>query len=341
VSGYGPAVAAFEHAFAAWCGVRHGVGTSNGTTALHLALAALGLGPGDEVVLPALTIVSVLGAVRQVGATPVLVDVDREMWTLEPEAVRAALTPRTRAVVAVHLYGLPCDMAALRALAAPRGIVLVEDAAEAHGATVHGRRAGSLGDLACFSFFANKIVTCGEGGMVVTSDDVLAARMRALADLDRRPAGRAYVHEGPGFNYRLCAMAAALGSSQLARVDAFLARRRRTARLYAEGLAGVEGLAFQRVPEGFSSSCWMTAIRVDDAFGEDASALGRRLAAAGIDTRPVFLPLHRQPFWGPERPSLPVSEALGERGLLLPSGNQVTDDDVQRVIEAVTGGNRA
>ncbi len=337
VSGYGPEVEGFERDFAAWCGATHGVATTSGTTALHLALAALDLGPGDEVILPTLTIVSVWNAVRLVGATPVLCDVDPGTWNLDPDAVEAAVTARTRAVVAVHLYGLPCDVEALRAVTDTRGITLVKDAAEAHGATYRGARAGSLGGLACFSFFANKLITCGEGGMVVTSDDGVAERLRDLADLDRRRGARAYEHRGLGFNYRMPALAAALGRSQLRRIDSFLARRRRTAAQYAHGLGSVPGLTFQALPHGVTSSHWMCGVRVDEAFGETAERLARRIGEEGIDTRPFFLPMHRQPFFGSGKDSFPVAEDLGDRGLLLPSGNQLTDDDVARVIAAVIG----
>lgn len=338
VSGYGPAVARFEEAFAAVAGVRFGVATTSGTTALHLALAALDLGPGDEVVIPAFTIVSVWDAVRLVGATPVLVDADRSSWNLDGDAVRRALSPRTRAIVAVHTYGLPCDMDALRALAAPRGVWLVEDAAEAHGATWRGRPCGSLGDLACFSFFSNKLITCGEGGMVVTSDASRAERLRRLRDLARRPGAGPYVHDGLGFNYRMGALAAALGLSQMRHLPRFLARRRRSARRYEAGLADIPGLALRAPVPGAEGSDWMTGVLVDAAaFGSDRDELARRLDARGIETRPCFHPLHRQPFATGEDGVLPVADDLGARGLLLPSGNDFEDADVERVIAAVRG----
>jgi perosamine synthetase len=324
-------VAAFEEAFAAWCGVEHAVATTSGTTALDLALASLGVGPGDEVVLPTFTLVSLLGAVTRLGATPVLVDVEPDTFNVDPTAVEAATGPRTRAILAMHAYGLPFDAGALGRIAADRGVPLVEDAAEAHGATWRGRRAGTLGTLACFSFYANKIVTTGEGGMVVTGDDELAARARNLRDLDRVPGEGPYVHTSPGFNFRMPALAAALGLAQLGRADRFLARRRRTAATYERLLADVPGLWFRpRQPHAISAD-WMNAVLVED--GRDD--LVRHLAALDIETRPFFHPLHRQPFYDGPAVDAPVAERIAATGLLLPSGNELTDADVERVANAV------
>lgn len=334
VSGYGASVPEFESAFSSYCGVAHGVATSSGTTALHLALAALDLRPGDEVIVPSFAIIVVYNAVVWAGGTPILVDSDARSWNLDVDRVEGALSPRTKAVVAVHTYGLPCDMAALRALCSPRGITLVEDAAEAHGATVAGVRAGALGDIACFSFFTNKAITTGEGGMVVTDAPALAERLRSLRDLGRAP-GPAYVHERIGFNYRLSAMQAALGVSQLTRIEECVTRRRRTAGIYRERLAGRHGVTMRDEPPGVHGSDWMSAILLAEEARPDR--LAGWLNERGVETRPFFHPIHRQAFvnWPG---TLPVAEMLGQRGLLLPSGNGLRDDDVHYIASLIEEG---
>jgi perosamine synthetase len=329
LSGYGPAVGDFEAEFSSYCGSCFGIATTSGTAALHLALASLGLEPGDEVIIPAFAIVVVHHAVSWTGAQPVLVDSDQGTWNLDPRAVRAAVTPRTRAVLAVHTYGLPCDIDGLRAAISGFDIALVEDAAEAHGAEWHGAKAGALGDLACFSFYTNKVITTGEGGMVVTADETRSERIRALRDLGRRE-GRRYVHDAAGFNYRLSALQAALGRSQLRRIDTYLARRRRTSAIYRERLGKSRHIDMRADPPGVRGSEWMSAVLLEDEALRDRTA--GHLAEAGIETRPFFHPLHLQPFYeGPG--GFPVAEDLGRRGLLLPSGNDLTDDDVRYVAD--------
>lgn len=334
VSGYAGSVREFESAFSAYCRVAHGVATTSGTTALHLALAALDLQPGDEVIVPSFAIVVVYNAVVWAGGTPVLVDSDQRSWNLDVSLVEEALSARTRAVVAVHTYGLPCEMMRLQSICAPQGIVLIEDAAEAHGADVGGRHAGGLGDLACFSFFTNKAITTGEGGMVVTDDRDLADRLHSLRDLGRAP-GRTYIHDRIGYNYRLSAMQAALGLSQLARLDENVARRRRTAAIYREHLSARGDVGTREDPAGVRGSEWMSAILLPGEGRRDR--LAAWLDERGVETRPFFHPIHRQPFveW---RRELPVAEALGKSGLLLPSGNGLLDDDVHYIASLVEEG---
>lgn len=337
ISGYGDEVDHFEREFSDYCGAESGVATTNGSAALHLALAASGIGAGDEVVIPSFSMIAIHHAVASLGATVVLCDSEPATWNLNPVAVRAATTARTRAIVAMHTYGLPCDMDALHEIARECGAVLVEDAAEAHGALFRGRRAGSLGDVACFSFFANKVITCGEGGMLVTSDPEIAERARRLKDLGRIP-GRHYAYAEVGYNYRLPSLQAALGRSQLANIEALLARRHRNAELYREGLAELAGLRFARRPEDRVGSDWMVGVLVEDEYGEKRDALRSRLEAEQIETRPFFTPVHAQPFF--ERATelagaFPVAEDLASRGLLLPSGGDLSDGDVSRVVEAL------
>jgi perosamine synthetase len=336
VSGFGPEVEAFEREFSAFVGAAHGIATASGTTALHLALAAVGAGPGDEVILPAFCHAAAWQAVVQTGATPVLVDSEADTWNLSADAVASAISPRTRAIIAVHIYGLPCDMDGLAAIALKSGVSLVEDAAEAHGATYRGRGAGAFGAAGCFSFYANKIITTGEGGMLTTSDAALAERARRLRDLSGTPEHR-YRYETLGYSYRMPAASAALGRSQLGRIDRLAARRIRNGDLYREGLDGTPGLSFQPRLDDRVGSDWMVGMLVRPDAALDRGGLMRHLASEGIETRPFFLPIHRQPFWKGRAQSFPTAECLGDLGLVLPSGSNLTDSDVSRVIDSILG----
>ncbi len=342
ISSVGPAVEQFERGFASWCGAAHGVGTSNGTAALHLALTALGVGPGDEVVIPDFAMVSVLFAVLYCGAKPVLADVEPDTGNLDPAEVARAVSPRTKAVVAVHTYGHPCDVDAIRAALGGRGAAVVEDAAEAHGAEWRGRRTGALGEIATFSFYANKILTTGEGGMVVTGDARLAERCRYYRNLCfplDRP--RDYLHEEIGFNYRLTNLQAALGLAQLERADQLVEARRRNARGYRERLRDIAGLTLPVERDGARNVYWMFGIQVDpESFGRSRDDVAAALAARGVETRPFFQPMHVQPPYlrldgnGPGR-GFPVSDRLAARGLYLPSSSGLTDDEIDYVCRAI------
>jgi perosamine synthetase len=346
ISSSGEYLERLETEFARLCATEHALACSNGTAALHLALAALGLGPGDEVIVPSLTYVATVNAVRYVGADPVFADVEPDSWGLDPESVAAAITPRTRAVIAVHLYGQPAEMDALRALCAPRGIRLVEDAAEAPMATYHGRPAGSLGDVATFSFYGNKVLTSGEGGALCTDDDELAASVRLLRGQGMDPARR-YWFPVVGYNYRLTNVAAALLCAQLERREALLDARWALYRRYTERLAGVPGLALQPELPGRVRSPWLFCLLVDGAaFGCDRDELMARLGAAGIETRPFFPPVHRlPPYRAAGRDAvLPVTDALSGRGLNLPTSARMAVADADRVADAIlaarSGGRR-
>lgn len=340
VSSTGAFIDRFEREFAARCGTRHAVACSSGTTGLHLALATLGAGRGDEVIVPATTFVASANAVRFCRATPVFVDIDPETWCLDPRGVVAAIGPKTVGIMPVHLLGHPADMDAINAIAAARGLWVVEDAAEAAFATYRGRPVGSLSDASAFSFFGNKIMTSGEGGAVTFSRDDLLARMRMLRNHGLGPARR-YHARVVGFNYRMSNLAAAVACAQLERCDTLLARRRAILRLYDELLRGQPGL-LRRVDASWAGvSPWLVAITVDrDIFGLNRDDLAAALAARGIETRPLFPPLHRM------RPyrrlairqgivSLPVAERLGETGLMLPTHPLMTDDDVAYVCESI------
>lgn len=338
ISSEGPFVARFEEAWAAYCGVRHGVAISSGTTALFAAIAALDLAPGDEVILPTFTYIGCVHAITAVGALPVLVDADPETWCMDVAQTAARVTARTRAIMPVHIYGHPVEMEPLRDLAARHGLTLVEDAAEAHGATYHGRRTGALGDVACFSFYANKIITTGEGGMVVTDDDRLAARVREYRNMAFQP-GRRFSHERVGYNYRLTSLQAAVGLAQVESVEARVRRKRGIGARYTALLQGMPGLALPVERAGATNVYWMYGIVLDDGVPFDAAECAARLLARGVDTRPFFLGMHEQPvfhaaglFRG-ER--YPVAERLARRGLYLPSGLTLTDGAIEQVVAAV------
>jgi perosamine synthetase len=343
ISSSGPHVREFEERFAAYLGVKHAVAVTSGTAALHVACAALGLGPGDEVVMPTFTMIAPAFAVCYTGATPVFCDSVPESWVLDPARIEEQITPRTRAILAVHIYGHPCDMDAVRSVARRRGLALIEDAAEAIGSQVRGAPCGRLGDVGCFSFFANKAITCGEGGMVVTDSDELARSCRSLRNLAFPVSTlRTFHHERIAFNYRMPSLSAALGLAQLERIDEYVAMRRRNAARYGALLAGVTGITLPPEADWARNSYWMYAILVDERFGESRDALMERLAGAGIETRPFFVPLHRQEalrVFGCECDTRhPVAEMLGERGLYLPSSTDLTEAEIERVCRTLLRG---
>ncbi len=332
ISSIGAEIGEFEGRFAATCARRFGVATSNGTTALHLALAALGIGRGDEVIVPALTFVATANAVHYTGASPVFADADAATWNVDPAAVAKRVTKRTRAIVAVHLYGQPADMTALAATARRAGAVLVEDAAEAHGARYRGRPVGSLGGVACFSFYGNKMVTTGEGGMVLTSDAKLAARLRLLRD-HAMSSKRRYYHEEIGFNYRMTTLQAALGLAQLDRFADILARKRRIAGWYRHGLRGLPLELAADLP-GCENVHWMFSALLARGARLDRDAFARRLLRRGIDSRPFFVPIPElPPYRG--RGSYPVAADLAARGLNLPSGPRLQRRDIRFICDAI------
>jgi perosamine synthetase len=334
ISSSGAYIGRFERAFAEFCGVRHAVSCTSGTAALHLAMLALGLGPGDEVLVPTLTFAATANAVRYCGATPVFVDSEPETWTMDPEQVAAKVGPHTKGIIVVHLFGHPGNMDALQAVADRHGIFLIEDAAQAHGAEFRGRRTGSLGRLATFSFFGNKIITTGEGGMVTTDDDDLAASVRLLKSHGMDP-NRKYWFPVIGYNYRMTNVAAAIGLAQLEKADWHLERHREVANWYREHLQAVPGLAWQ-VEQGWARHVWwLFTIVLDDGLPVERDAVMARLAAAGIDTRPVPYPLHQLPAYqvSTQGQVFPVAERLARRGFNLPTSAGMTREQVVRVCD--------
>lgn len=338
ISSTGPYVDRFEREFAELTGMRAAIAVSNGTVALHLALLALDVGPGDEVIVPSLTYIATANAVRYVSAEPIFVDVDPETWCLDPSAVEEAVGPGTKAIVAVDLYGHPADMDRINDIAARNGLAVIEDAAEAHGARYKGKPAGSLGTIGTFSFYGNKIVTSGEGGAVTVDDPELERRMRLFRGQGMDPERR-YFFPVIGYNYRLTNVACALLCAQLERWNELLGARAELFAAYEQGLAGVRGIGLQPRATWAEPARWLFSITVDEAeFGVSRDELARRLDADGIETRPFFQPLHRLPPYerrpGSKR-ALPVTDRLAASGLNLPTSTRMTDADVDRVVRAI------
>lgn len=340
ISSAGKYVKAFEEAFAQYCGVKHGIAVCNGTVALHLALVALGVGKGDEVIIPDFTMMASALAVCYTGAMPVFVDADADTWNISPAAVAAKITPRTKVVMPVHIFGNPCDMTALESICADKDIILMEDAAEAHGAAFGGKRAGALSRIAGFSFFANKNVTTGEGGMVVTDDDDLAQACRYYKNLCfPLDAPRTYLHADIGFNYRMSNIHAAIGLAQTERADDLKQQRQAHGRLYRERLSEISGICLQQDQPGGENVFWMNGLAVTPGYGRSRDELVAYLKEQGIDTRLFFTGMHRQPALGKYGcdcgGAYPVSDMLADNGFYLPSGSGLSDDDIHRVCDVV------
>lgn len=325
VSSIGEFIDRFEAAFAEYVGVRHAVAVSNGTVALHLALHALGIGAGDEVIVPNLTFAATAHSVLQTGAEPVLVDVEPDTWCIDPRAVEKAVSPRTRAIMPVHLFGHPADMAEINRIARRHDLFVVEDAAEAHGAKSGGRQVGALGAVGAFSFYGNKIITTGEGGMLTTDDDKLAARLRFLKDHGMSKERR-YFHTELAFNYRMTNLQAALGVAQLEQIEGFIAKKRLLMQWYREGLEGVQGVTLNTERDGYRNVFWINNVVLGEQVKRGRDEVCAGLRERGVDTRPFFAPLSEMPHLagcrrvGLEGKDCPRSGDLSERGFSLPSG---------------------
>ena len=327
ISSKGEFIRRFEGAFESFTGIRHATSVSNGTVALHLALVTLGIGRGDEVIVPTFTYIASVSTIVHAGAVPVFVDSLEDTWQMDPEDVRRKITPRTRALMVVHLYGHPCDMDRLSAIAKENHLAIVEDCAEAFGSQYNGKCVGSFGDIAAFSFYGNKTITTGEGGMVATNNESLHDRAYHLR-MHGIAKDREYWHDLLGFNYRMTNICAAIGLAQLEKAEEKLAKKREIARWYNDALAG---LPLQ--PHGehgdIVHSYWMYSIVVRDASVRDG--VRGQLAAAGIETRPTFFPVHTMPMFIGRGNKLPVAEHLALRGINLPSWPGLRRDDVQEI----------
>jgi perosamine synthetase len=327
ISSKGEFVTRFEQAFAASTGNRHATSVCNGTAALHLALIALGIGPGDEVIVPTLTYVASVNAITYVGATPVFVDSLPDTWQMNPEDIRRRITPRTRAIMVVHLYGHPCDMGSIMAIARAHDCRVIEDCAEAFGARYQGAHVGTCGDIATYSFFGNKTITTGEGGMVVTDDDTLHERAvhfkgQGLAKQ------RQYWHDVVGYNYRMTNICAAIGLAQLERAEQLLVAKKRLAHWYAAGLRDV-AVTLQAEASDVQHAHWMCSFLVADPAHRES--LRAALAARGVETRPLFSPVHTMPMYAAGAERHPVAENLAGRGISVPSWPGLARVDVESI----------
>lgn len=338
ISSEGAFISAFENAWAEYCGMPDGVAVTSGTTALELAFRCLGLEPGDGVIMPTFTIISCALAILRAGALPVLVDSNPRTWCMDVSAVESRITSRTRAIMPVHMYGHPVDMDPLLELARKHDLIIIEDAAESHGAEYKNQVVGGIGDLSCFSFYANKIITTGEGGMVLAKRTEHSEHLRSLRNMCFRQDRRFY-HTEAGHNYRLTNLQAAVGLSQVEAMDEHIRRKRWMGKSYTERLNQIDQITLPVEESWATNVYWMYGIVLNDDVSYDAAELARRLREKGVDTRPFFLGMHEQPVFRQQglflAESYPVAERIARRGLYLPSGLALTEDQLSRVCEAV------
>jgi perosamine synthetase len=339
ISSDGPFVVRFEREFAEMLGRKHAIAVSSGTAAIDIAVEALGLLPGDEVIMPTFTIISCLHQIIRVGAIPIFVDSDPVTWNMDVGQVESRITKRTRAIMTVHTYGMPVDMDPILELASTHGLRIIEDAAEAIGQKYRGRNCGAFGDISIMSFYPNKHVTTGEGGMVFTDDDAIADRCRSLRNLCFQHTRR-FVHTQIGWNYRMTNMQAALGVAQLERLEIFVEKKKWIGRMYNQLLSGLPLIQLPLSANQYAENIyWVYGLILDDSVKYDAKGAISELQRMGIGCRPFFYPMHRQPifleqglFSGEKHP---VAEKLGDRGLYLPSGLALTERDLDRVAKSV------
>lgn len=333
VSSIGEYIEMFEEGFAKFCGTKHAITVSNGTVALHLALKGLGIGPGDEVIVPDLSFIATANAVLIAGATPVFADIDANNLCLSPAELERCVTPRTKAVIPVHLYGHPADMLEINALAQRMGLTVIEDAAEAHGASIGDRKVGSFGDCATFSFYGNKNLTTGEGGMITTNDDAVNKRCRRLRDHAMSTTKR-YWHDELGYNYRMTNMQAALGCAQLERADELLGARQDLCTWYRQALAGLRGVRLNRASPWAKPSYWMICAEFEGFDDRRRTEFMSRLKKCGVDTRPYFYPMSDMPYF--TRADTPVAHDISPRGIKLPTYVGLSRSDVATICQVVT-----
>lgn len=340
ISSDGPFVKEFEEKFASYIGVKHGVAVCNGTAALETALFAVGVGKGDEVIMPSFTIISCALAAIRLGAKPVLVDAEPQTWNMDVSQIEARITKKTKAIMAVHIYGHPVDMDPVLDIAKKYNLVVVEDAAEVHGAEYKGKKCGSLGHISSWSFYANKIITTGEGGMVLTSDPKMAERAASYRNLCFRPEQRFY-HTELGYNFRMTNMQAAIGVAQMEQIDKFIEIKRSLGEYYIAKLSGIKGIKHQIERSWAKMVYWMYCIELDDSLGLDAAKVMKELGKQGIGSRPFFLGLHEQPALHDlglfKSEHYPVTERIARQGLYLPSGLTLTKEQIDEVVNTLKG----
>lgn len=339
ISSEGPYISRFEAEFSTRVGREFGIAVCNGSVALDVAVAALDIGAGDEVIMPAHTIISCPAAVYRAGATPVVIDCNPRTYNMRVEDIEARITPRTKAIMVVHIFGLPVEMSGLLEVARKHGLKIIEDAAEMHGQTYRGRPCGSFGDISTFSFYPNKHITTGEGGMLVTDNPALAERCRSLRNLCFKPERR-FVHDELGWNFRMTNLQAALGVAQLERLDEFVVRKRDMGRRYGRLLEGVPGIQLPIEKTDYAENIyWVFPLVLDDSIDFDAQEMISRLQKRGVGARPFFWPVHKQPVFLKaglfSKDFHPVSERIAKRGFYIPSGMALTTDEMDRVVDAL------
>ena len=337
VSANGRFIDEFQKQFAEFCGSRFALACSNGTVTLHLALIALGIESGDEVIMPTLTYIATANAVRMCGATPVFVDSDPDSWNISAEKVEEAITPRTKAIIPVHLYGLACDMTAIMDVAKRHHLLVIEDAAEAHGAKWEGKIVGSIGTIGSFSFFGNKIITCGEGGMLTTDDEDLYNKMKLYRSQGVDPSQKRYWHIVSGYNYRMTNLQAAVGLGQLENVQWHLGERRRVAATYTRLLQQeLEGyVSIQKVEKPENHVYWMNSVVLTDKVKKERDLVMSEMEKKGIEMRPLFYPMHIMPPFEDRSMHLPVAENLSSNGINLPSHAGMDDEKIEYVVNCL------
>jgi perosamine synthetase len=333
VSSLGKYIEQFEEKFAEYIGSRYAISTTNGTCALHLALKALDIGPGDEVIVPDFTFAATVNAVLHAGASPVLVDSMENHWNMDPVQFERAISERTKAVIPVHLYGHPCDMSSILEIARKSNIYVIEDAAEAHGAICMGKKVGSLGDIGCFSFYGNKVITSGEGGMCVTDDSILNDRLRKLRDHGMNKNKR-YWHDEIGFNYRMTNLNAAVGLAQLEQIETFLEKRSNLAKLYETGLERIPGLRIYTESPFGKNINWIYCVFIEREFPLERDVLLTKLKEHNIDSRPTFYPVHMMPPYNDliRSGDLVNSKRFGLSGINLPVYPSLSQKHVEFII---------
>ena len=329
----------FEREFPQFCGVKYGIGLTNGTSAIHLALRALKIEKGDEVIVPDFTMASCGFAVTYCGAKPVFVDSERETWNIDVNKIEDKISDKTKAIMVVHIFGHPCEMDEVLALSGKYNLKVIEDCAEAHGAVYKGRKVGIFGDVAVFSFYANKVITTGEGGMLITNSETIAERARWLHSLafDNE---RRFIHEEVGYNFRMTNLQAAIGLAQLERIDEIIEKKRRIARTYSSYLAGIEGLTLPPEKPYVRNIYWMYGVLVEENFGVSRDLLKSELFSEGIDSRFFFTPLHSQPCFSQynyDKKDFPVSIELSKKGFYLPSGIDLSDEQIGFICNKIKG----
>jgi perosamine synthetase len=335
ISSAGQFIDKFEDAFRKISGTKYTVSCSSGTAALHLALAALGIKKGDEVIIPTFTMVATANAITYLGASPIFVDADAVTWNIDVERIEQKITRRTKAIITVHTYGLPADMKKILSIARRNNLYVVEDAAEAHGAEYNGRKVGSMGNVGCFSFYGNKIITTGEGGMVTTNNKKVAESARILRD-HAFSKERHFWHKRLGYNYRMTNLQAAVGLAQVERFEDLLKAKIKNAKYYDCFLKGVRGINVPHKMQGIKNVYWMYSILIGDDFGITRDALRAYLARKGIETRTFFIPLHLQPIYFKHNSArFPIAEELCYRGLYIPSSAKLTKEDIEYIVSCV------